>query len=32
MRINFEGIRKNCILHKFGAIVVAFATLLAMVG
>lgn len=31
MRINFEGIRKNCILHKFGAIVVAFATLLAMV-
>lgn len=31
MRTNFEGIRKNCILHKFGAIVVAFATLLAMV-
>lgn len=31
MRTNFESIRKNCILHKFGAIVVAFATLLAMV-
>lgn len=31
MRTNLEGIRQNCIWHKFGAIVVAFATLLAMV-
>ena len=31
MRTNLESIRQNCIWHKFGAIVAAFATLLAMV-
>lgn len=31
MRTNLESIRQSCIWHKFGAIVVAFATLLVMV-